>query len=84
MVVPSPMPTVPSEQRIMTMTRVWLFIVCIDSLCGRIVGTSIKAVSTLSTRAATLVLMKAMSCCRWTCALGARTSRVWPKMKSIV
>jgi hypothetical protein len=44
-VVPSPRPTIPSEQWIRTTTIVCLCIVAIDSTCGRMVGRSTKKVS---------------------------------------
>eukprot|EP01136_Pigoraptor_vietnamica_P034706 Opistho-1_new@98993 len=51
MVVPSPTPTVPSEQYRRTIISVWPFMVAIDSWCGRIVGRSSSRVSTRSTTA---------------------------------
>src|ERR1700738_4488339 len=48
MVVPSPIPTMPSEQRMRTIISVWLLMVVMASWCGRMVGRSTRNVSTCS------------------------------------
>lgn len=45
MVVASPMPSMPSVHRRRIITRVWFCMVCIASLCGRMVGRSTMRVS---------------------------------------
>ncbi|MNF61551.1 hypothetical protein D3C84_431990 [compost metagenome] len=45
MVVDSPMPSMPSAQRTRMITRVWFCMVCMASLCGRMVGRSTMIVS---------------------------------------
>src|SRR3990167_8665440 len=50
MVVDSPRPSIPSAQRRKITTRVWRCMVCIASLCGRMVGRSTMIASMLSIR----------------------------------
>ena len=45
MVVDSPIPSMPSAQRRRMITNVWFCMVCIASLCGRMVGRSTMMVS---------------------------------------